>query len=166
MARLVLVGLPGVGKTTVAQALGLAFDCSVRDTDAVFADREGASVQQVLRERGEVVFRALEAECLASLIGEDVIISTGGGIVTTAQSRALLKGEPTFWLDAPDEVLLTRVGDGDRPLLGDAPAERLVTLRAEREAFYEEVATVRIDASGDVATTVAAILSHFEGVDS
>ena len=59
MARLVLVGLPGVGKTTVALELARRLACEVCDTDTVFSEREGATVQDVLRTRGEVVFRAL-----------------------------------------------------------------------------------------------------------
>ena len=159
MARLVLVGLPGVGKTTVALELGRALGCAVRDTDTVFFEREGATVQDVLRDRGEVVFRSLEAECLAALLRDDVIVSTGGGVVTTAQSRSLLVGECTIWLDAPDDVLLLRLEGGDRPLLGDSPAERLAALRAERTPWYEEVATARVDASGDLDAIVAAIQS-------
>jgi len=164
MARLVLVGLPGVGKTTVALELARRLACEVCDTDTVFSEREGATVQDVLRTRGEVVFRALEAECLASLVADDLIVSTGGGIVTTAQSRALLKGERTIWLDAPDRVVLERLTDGDRPLLGDDPAERLAQLREERTPWYEEVAWARVDASGEVGATVASIVALVEDV--
>jgi shikimate kinase len=165
MARLVLVGLPGVGKTTVAQELGRTLGCDVRDTDTVFFEREGATVQEVLRTRGEVLFRSLEAECLASVLREDIIVSTGGGIVTTARARSLLVGERTVWLDSPDDIVLERLEGGDRPLLGDQPAERLAALRAERSPWYREVASVRIDSSGELRDIVEAILSQ-EGLSA
>ncbi len=162
MARVVLVGLPGVGKTTVADALAAAWGIDAIDADAFFLATTGRSVQDHIRHLGEVSFREAECEALRAMTTMDAVIATGGGIVTTAPARGVLEHECTIWLDAPNDVLLERVATGDRPLLGDDPAEALVRLRAQREALYREVATITIDASAAVAEIVHDIVSTLE----
>ena len=79
MARLVLVGLPGVGKTSLALALGARWGCDVVDTDESVATRVGMSAAAYLREKGEPEFRRCELEALESAIARDVVVATGGG---------------------------------------------------------------------------------------
>ncbi|HEV2427152.1 MAG TPA: shikimate kinase, partial [Acidimicrobiales bacterium] len=147
MARVVLVGLPGAGKTSVAREVAARWGCPAVDTD----DLLGAPAATLLREGGEAGFRRAEAAALTSALDLDVVVSTGGGVVTTEVARAALTGQVTVWLDADDDTLLARCADGDRPLLGDDPAGALARLRAEREPLYARVARARVDASGPVA---------------
>ena len=154
MARLVLVGLPGVGKTSLALALGARWGCDVVDTDESVATRVGMSAAAYLREKGEPEFRRCELEALESAIARDVVVATGGGIVTTAEARTLLRDQPTVWMDCSDEVILARIGDEDRPLLTNDHAGSLARLRGERAQWYRDVARARIDA-GDSIDVVA-----------
>ena len=163
MARLVLVGLPGSGKSTVGPALALALDIPFVDADDAFAAAEGVTAADFLRREGEPAFRQREADVVASLLDRDIVVATGGGAVTTPLVRDLLADEVVVWLDAADAVLLARVATGDRPLLGDAPAERLVALRAERSALYDAVSCCCIDTDRPVDDVVDAIRQATRG---
>jgi shikimate kinase len=69
-------------------------------------------------------------------------------VVTTSAARELLRAQVTLWMDCDDDVLLTRQGGVDRPLMGEDVGASLAQLRRERATLYAEVARVRIDASG------------------
>ena len=129
-----------MGKSTVGRALADRWNVDFIDCDDAFVDRWGETVQEVLRRDGEAVFRVREYEVLEEVLQRDAVVATGGGAVTTAPARALLRTVPTFWLDAPDDVLVERVREGDRPLLGDAPAEALARLREQRARLLADVA--------------------------
>ncbi|MHB1208295.1 MAG: shikimate kinase [Acidimicrobiales bacterium] len=148
MARLVLVGLPATGKTAVARALADAWGCAYVDTDALVEERVGCPAAQYLRRHGEVAFRDQELEALREALGQDAVVSTGGGIVTTPRARTLLAGESTYWLDCELDEIMQRLGEDDRPLLADDPRSALERLREQRSAWYLEVSRARIDASG------------------
>lgn len=157
MARLVLVGLPGVGKTTVARKLASEWNCEALDTDDLLSRTVGCTAPEYLRREGEKNFRLAEFESLVEALKSDGVVATGGGVVTTPAARELLSEEVTLWLDCDDAVLVARLGEADRPLLGDDVAASLAQLRGERATFYETVARARVDASGaldDVAQRV------------
>lgn len=162
MALVVLVGLPGSGKTTTGRALAQSLGRSFVDTDDIFSEREHLSVQDYLRANGEGSFRERELAALGQALSTTGVVSTGGGMITTAEARRLLRQELTVWLDCFDEVLVTRVLEGDRPLLGDEPEERLGGLRAQREALYLEVSRCRIDSSRPVDELVAQLTGIVE----
>ncbi len=157
MARLVLVGLPGVGKTSVANEIARHWHCEALDTDEVFLAHVGVTPAAFLRSHDESSFRLREVDALVTALASSGVVATGGGIVCTPHARELLHREVTVWLDCDDDVLLDRLGDVDRPLLGHDPEVTLVQLREQRTEWYREVARVRVDASAsleDVARTV------------
>jgi len=159
VARIVLVGLPGVGKSTVGPAVAGALEIDFVDLDAAIAEQVGMPASDILREQGEPAFRALELAVLRTLLEEDIIIATGGGVVVTEACRELLKRESmVIWLDADVDVLMSRAQVGDRPLLAGDMANRLGQLRGERESWYREVATTRIDANGSLDEVVEQVL--------
>ena len=166
MDRIVLVGLPGTGKTTVGRALALAMHQEFRDTDEVFAEREGERLADFLRREGEVRFRERELDALTSALERASVVATGGGIVVSAAAREVLGCEFTLWLDCDDETLLRRVGEGDRPLLGERPAQRLGELRRERTEWYRQVSRHRVDADREVDDVVRDLVHLIEREDS
>jgi shikimate kinase len=160
VARLVLVGMPGAGKSTLARSLADHWRCLVIDTDDALARNVGVPAAQYLREHGEVDYREQELEALRSALTADAVVATGAGIVTTSAARALIHEESTLWLDSDDETLLTRVGEGERPLLGDDHAAALKELRRQREGWYREVARACVDTSGSLDDVLHDVLER------
>jgi shikimate kinase len=161
--RLVLVGPPASGKTTVgtavAELLGLAF----RDTDRDVEDVAGASVADLFVQQGEPHFRALEEQAVArALTGHDGVLALGGGAVTSAATRALLVGYGrgggvVVWLDVDLPSAAKRVGlSRDRPILGVNPRAMLRHMLETRAPLYAEVATATVPTGGREPAEVVA----------
>ena len=165
VAVLVIVGLPGTGKTTVAKEISSKLGCGFLDTDDIVASSVGCPVAEYLRTEGEAAFREAECRALEEALDADAIVATGGGIVTTPRARQVLASQRTFWLDCGDDEILARVDDGDRPLLGDKPRSSLARLRAQREQWYREVSCVCIDASGTLDQVVERVLKEAQKVE-
>ncbi len=148
-----LVGLSGVGKSTLAPLLAVRMGCADQvDLDRVIEQRRGVSVQQFFDEQGEASFRAAETEALAdALAGPPAVIATGGGVVLSATNRELLAtGAFVVWLRASPRHLAERLAATTelRPLLGADPQTALERLAVEREALYSQLADMTLDVEG------------------
>jgi shikimate kinase len=150
----------GSGKTTVgkriAQELGYAFV----DSDDVVAGTAGKSVREIFAQDGEEVFRQCESEAIKSVLADrqsSVVLATGGGAVISSENRQLISEQAStvVWLDASVEDLVVRTKSGaTRPLLDGDAATTLQSLSSQRSAWYDEVATVRIDTRGKTVAKV------------
>jgi shikimate kinase len=161
--HLVLVGMMGVGKTTVARVLSDRLNRPLLDSDAVIEERTGRTVREIFASDGEPAFRALETEVLLDALAtpEPVIIAAAGGVVLSDENREALRrsGARVVWLCADPATLVERVRNaGHRPLLDTDPAGTLQRMYTEREPFYREVsdAIVLVDnrSIGDVVEAV------------
>ncbi|TPG18728.1 shikimate kinase [Sphingomonas koreensis] len=159
---IVLVGLMGVGKSTVGRRLASRMGLSFVDADAEIEAAAGMSIAEMFDHYGEAYFRDGERRVIARLIdGTRKVIATGGGAFINDDTRALiLESALAIWLDASPDVLVERVQRRDtRPLLrGRDPGEVLAELARVRNPLYAE-APIRIPsnhAPHDV--TVRAIL--------
>lgn len=163
--RAVLVGLPGAGKSTTGRRLAKILCVGFADSDDLVETATGRTVRELFDD-SEAAFRAAEATAVtAALSGFDGILSLGGGALTAPGVRDALAacGVPVVLLRATLETLGDRVGDGrTRPLLTEAPAERLAVLADQREPLYRGAATMTVDTDGktpgQVAATIAARL--------
>jgi shikimate kinase len=138
----VLVGLMGVGKSTVGRRLAKRLSLPFVDSDSAIEDAAGYTAAEMFERYGEQDFRDGERRLVARLIdGEIRVIATGGGAYVDARTRQLLNERATtVWLDAPVDILAERTARRDtRPLLknGDAKAT-LERLAEERRPSYEE----------------------------
>jgi shikimate kinase len=138
----VLVGLMGVGKSTVGRRLANRLGLPFVDSDAAIEDAVGLSAGELFERYGEHDYRDGERRLVARLIdGEVRVIATGGGVFVDPRTRALLKERTiTVWLDAPVAVLAERTARRDtRPLLKtEDPKGTLERLaQAERDAYAE-----------------------------
>lgn len=152
----VLVGLPGSGKSVVARRAARRLGVGAVDTDRLIGDAD--TIRKLWRELGEDGYRERELVVLRDALGSKGVVSTGGGVVTTAPGRALLADAPCVWLRATPEVLVRRIGRVARPVLGDDALGRLRALSVERTAWYDEVARATVDANGHLAGVVDAVV--------
>jgi len=138
----VLVGLMGVGKSTVGRRLAKRLGLPFIDSDSAIEDASGFSAAEVYERFGEKDFRDGERRLVARLIDGDVrVIATGGGAFVDQRTRQLLNERAiTVWLDAPVDVLAERTSRRNtRPLLRNAdPKGTLERLSTERRPSYEE----------------------------
>ena len=138
----VLVGLMGVGKTSVGRRLARALDLPFKDADAEIEQAAGRSITEIFAERGEAEFRAGERRVIARLLkGPPIVLATGGGAFIDPETHRLIKETAvSVWLRADIEVLVRRVKRRDtRPLLRDQdPKAVLERLAAERYPVYAE----------------------------
>src|SRR6476646_4424980 len=138
----VLVGLMGVGKSTVGRRLAKRLGVPFVDSDSAIEDAAGYSPAEIFERYGEQDFRDGERRLVARLVdGEVRVIATGGGVFVDPRTRELLKDRTiTVWLDAPVDVLAERTGRRDtRPLLknGDRKETLERLARIEREAYAQ-----------------------------
>ena len=153
MRNIILVGMPGSGKTTVARALSRALDRSLADVDVLVEETAGMSIPEIFARGGEALFRRYETEALAQLGKQSgIILSTGGGCVTRLENYPLLHQNGTiFWLRR-EVAALSREG---RPLSLGADLEAMFK---EREPLYRRFADHVIDNNGPVEDAAARIL--------
>jgi shikimate kinase len=163
---LVLVGLMGVGKTTVGRRVARAVGLPFLDADAEIEAAAGRSVADIFAERGEAEFRAGERRVIARLLdGDPVVLATGGGAFLNPETRALIRARAvSVWLKADLEVLVKRVKRRDtRPLLqGRDPREVLERLMAERYPIYAEADLVVETSNSPHDAAVNAVLQALE----
>jgi shikimate kinase len=169
--RVVLVGLPGAGKSTSGRRLAKILCLEFADSDDLIEAATGRTVPAIFAESGEAAFRAAEYAAIIDAFadGFDGVLSLGGGAVTHEPTREAVAASdiPVVMLHAPLETLLVRVGDGrTRPLLSDDPATRLAALAAERQPIYNALATLSVDTEhrtpGQVAAHIASRLHDMQ----
>lgn len=165
--NIVLCGMMGVGKTTVGIRISELTGRRWYDTDVMITDRHGR-ISDIFEYYGEAHFRSLETDIARELSErDDLVISTGGGMVLKPENSELLKKNgKIFFMRASFESLLVRVrADETRPLLKDEGkmAEKLNELLRERTPVYEHVADAIIDTDGKSVDEIASeIVSRME----
>jgi shikimate kinase len=150
---IVLVGLMGVGKSTVGRRLANRLKLPFVDADHEIEHAAGMTITDIFDRFGEAYFRDGERRVIARLIdGNPKVIATGGGAFINDKTRALILSDAlSIWLDAPVEVLVDRVRRRDtRPLLRD--------LAAARTPYYSLAHLRVVSADAPHENTVRAIL--------
>lgn len=141
-----LVGFMGSGKNTIGQELACRLGWDFLDLDAQIEEREHLSIPEIFRARGEPAFRLAEAaalsDSLTNSLRRNTVFALGGGAFAQESNRALLRDQPTVFLDAPADELWRRCQqDGrERPLRRDR--DQFARLHAERLPFYRQASLV------------------------
>ncbi|HEX6813406.1 MAG TPA: shikimate kinase [Planctomycetota bacterium] len=159
-----VVGMRGAGKSTFARALANETELEWLDTDRLFEARHGP-IAAFVAQHGWPAFRAEEAQLVAAALAPGRVVSTGGGAVEHAATRALLRTRAlTVWLDGQPDLLRARLlADATvRPsVTGAPPAAEVDDLLARRLPQYAEVAAVHLDAASATAVQVQQALRQF-----
>ncbi|MGM9588762.1 MAG: shikimate kinase [Faecousia sp.] len=157
MQNIVLIGMPGCGKSTIGELLADASGKEFVDVDAEILRLAGKSIPEIFAEDGEDVFRQWETQVLDALGKQSgLVIATGGGCVTKQRNYPLLHQNGTIvWLQRALDALPT---DG-RPL---SQSTRMQEMYRIRKPFYEAFADFELDNNGDPENTVSHILSRLE----
>ena len=164
----VLVGMMGVGKSSVGKRLSNLLHCPFVDADEAIEQAAQMSIPEIFATFGEAYFRDGERRVLARLLEDGSglkIIATGGGAFCCAETRALiLERGMAVWLDADIDTLLERVGRKDnRPLLQGGDRRQILTrLREERRSAYQQAPIHVISGNGPHSRTITSILRGIE----
>ncbi|MBE5784908.1 MAG: shikimate dehydrogenase [Clostridiales bacterium] len=156
--NIVLIGMPGSGKSTVGKRLAQLTGREWIDTDALIEKKAAMPIPEIFKTKGERAFRDMETEVIASLAGRmGLVIATGGGAVLREENRNLLRRNGRlYFLDRPLADILPT---DDRPLSSDR--EALTARYRERYPIYTAAADCRIDNSGSAETAADAIMEEF-----
>ncbi len=158
--NVVLCGMMGSGKTTIGIKIAEITGRRWYDTDGVIADKYG-KISDIFEYYGEAHFRKLETEIIRDLAQkDDLVISTGGGLVLKAENNVLLKerGKIVFLRASLDTLARRLKVDGTRPLLQtstESIRDRLEKLMTERSPIYESVADAVVDVDGKSPQEIA-----------
>lgn len=146
--NIVLIGMPGSGKSTIGKKLSEMLERPFFDTDSEIKKSEGKSPSDIIKEQGEEYFRKVETKVLAEISKKSgFVIATGGGIVTRPENTILLKQNSTvFYLDRP----LSDLPKKDRPLTERYGVEELFKIRSP---LYETTADFKVEAKSVVKTS-------------
>jgi shikimate kinase len=151
MAKIIITGFMGTGKSFVGKMLAEKLGYVFKDMDEIIVKENGMTISEIFDKFGEAFFRSLEMEVLErELIGERMVISTGGGAVIAAENRKIMRREGLVVnITATPEAIFERLMyDNNRPLLMGVDRISLIKkILAERDAYYAD-ADIQIDTTG------------------
>ena len=157
--NLYLVGMMGTGKSAVGRPLAAALGYRFLDADTSVERVAGRSIPELFAEVGEPGFRDLETAVLGQIASwHSLVVATGGGVVTRPENWGHMQQGVVVWLDAPPELLLSRLAadPSPRPLLQTAdPESQLTSLLSQRQRLYAQ-ADLHIRQAGEPIEQVAA----------
>ena len=150
--HIVLVGLPGVGKTSAGKSLSKMLDGIHVDIDQEIQKDQEISISDLINQKGEDVFRALEEDKLKVILDSPspLIVSSGGGVVLSDKNRKLIKEKSfSIYITCSIDQIAKRLDVLNRPLLYDTNKNiQLENMLKDRQSFYREASHITIDITG------------------
>ena len=163
--NIVLIGMPGAGKTTVGKIVAERLHRKFIDTDVYLEQKMLMSISEMF-EVSETYFREQELQAIAEISNKkQIVIATGGGVVLNPLNISNLKKNGiVFFLNRTVAEILKSLNSEKRPLLKENPQKRLEKLYLERYSLYEQSADFKIDCiESDIRTSVEQIISIVTG---
>jgi len=157
--RIFLIGMPGSGKTTIANQLAKKIGYTYVDLDGMIEKDAHMFIEEIFERYGEKKFRQLETDAIMKLPAGNLVVACGGGIVTVKENKELMDGIK-FYLDTDIEVIKQRLEtDYQRPLLKKTTLEQLFD---DRYFKYQDFADAVISNNYDIETTVKVIENYLK----
>lgn len=157
-----LVGMPGVGKSTVGVILAKLLGMEFTDTDIAIQARERRTLQDILVGDGHLRLREIEESVLLDIPLKGRILATGGSVIYSAAAMArLTRAGPVVYLRADVATLEERVAANPERGIASDPGQTFEDIFTERTPLYERYASHTVDATGGTADAVAAMLVQF-----
>ena len=163
--NVILIGMPGCGKTTVGVELSEQMGYGYIDSDSVIVAREGKPLSDIIAQVGTEAFLDIEAKVNSELVAARCVIATGGSVVYRDYAMQKLQQMGTVvYLQLPYEVIESRLGDLQKRGVALKKGFTLKDLYNERTPLYEKYAdiTVRLDGELSLAETVATVIKELK----
>ena len=162
---LILIGMPGCGKSVIGRRLSYGFKMGFVDLDSAIEDYAGCKIPEIFEKCGEDEFRRIEIEVFEKTVGVGRIIATGGGIVKKTENRAVAKRGIVIFIDRPLENIMGDVRTSTRPLLAKGK-EKLIELYNERYEIYKEWADIHVINDGSVNDITYKIINEVKNYEN
>ncbi len=157
--KIVLIGPPGAGKTSIGKALSKELGLAFIDSDAEIERISGKTISEIFVDQGEAVFRKTEVEIVTRILAEfEGVVALGGGAPINPEiQKVLLNSEyPVIFIDVSISQAANRIGfNKDRPLLMINPRQQWLHLMSERRPIYEKLATITVSSDNSKPAEVA-----------
>ncbi len=162
--RVILIGPPGAGKTTLGHALGALLEIEFSDTDSLIEDQEKKSISEIFVDQGEEYFRGVEKRVvLDALVNSEGVLALGGGAPLSVEVQSALKnsGLSIMYLEVSLATAAPRIGfNRDRPLLLGNPRAQWNELLDSRRPIYESVSTKIVNVDHGTPTELAELIAR------
>ena len=164
LTKIVLIGPPGAGKSSVGRALSKELSMPFIDSDSEIEKIAGKSISEIFVDDGEQVFRKMEVEIVSKLLTDFTgVIALGGGAPITLETQQKLESIdfPIIFIDVSISQAANRVGfNKDRPLLLINPRQQWLNLMNDRRPIYERLASEIVSSDNKKPVEVANIISE------
>lgn len=162
--KIVLIGPPGAGKTSIGKALSKELELAFIDSDAEIERISGKTISEIFVDQGEEVFRKTEVETVTRILAEfEGVVALGGGAPINPEiQKVLLNSEyPVIFIDVSISQAANRIGfNKDRPLLMINPRQQWLHLMSERRPIYEKLATITVSSDNSKPAEVAKTITE------
>ena len=165
--NIILIGMPGAGKSTLGVLIAKILGMDYLDTDIFIQKREGKLLQEIIDEKGSEYFAQAEENALLAIDCENTVIATGGSAVYSEAGMTKLRENGTVvYLSITPETMVSRIHNLETRGILFKPGETLLDMFAYRVPFYERYCDITVDCNGnEMVESAEAIIKYVSGLN-